>query len=72
MASMRFLATVILHRFRPPAKGKADAAAQVEMTIDMLTAKLKWFNESNATRKAWVEEATEKLAEGSSTFIGAT
>lgn len=64
MASMRFLDGVILHRFRPPAKGKADAAAQVEMTLDMLTAKLKWFNESNATRKAWVEEATEKLAEG--------
>jgi hypothetical protein len=64
MASMRFLNSVILQRFRPPAKGKADAAAHVELTLEVLTAKLKWFNESNATRKAWVEEATEKLAEG--------
>lgn len=64
MASMRFLNGVILQRFRPPAKSKADAAAHVELTLKVLTAKLKWFNESNAMRKAWVEEATEKLAEG--------
>jgi hypothetical protein len=30
----------------------------------VLTAKLKWFNDSNAKRKAWVQEATEKLNEG--------
>lgn len=64
MASMRFLYSVILQRFRPPAKGKADAAAHVELTLEVLTARLKWFNESNVTRKAWIEEATEKLAEG--------
>jgi len=64
VASMRFLNTVILQRFRPPAKGKADAACHVEMTIEVLTAKLNWFNDSNAIRKVWVEEATEKLAEG--------
>ncbi len=64
MASMRFLNSVILQRFRPPAKGKADAATHVEMTIGILTQKLQWFKESNATRRAWVEEATEKLAEG--------
>lgn len=64
LASMRFLEVVILQRFRPPAKGKADAAAHVELTLEVLTAKLKWFRESNATRKAWVEEATEKLDEG--------
>jgi hypothetical protein len=44
--------------------GKADAARHVELTIDVLTAKLKWFCDSNAVRKAWVDEATEKLAEG--------
>ena len=64
MASMRFLNNVILRGFRPPGKGKADAAAHVELTLEVLTAKLRWFNESNATRKAWVEEATKKLAEG--------
>ncbi len=64
MASMLFLNSIVLQRFRPPAKGKADAAAHVELTLKVLTAKLKWFNESNATRKAWVEEATKKLDEG--------
>ncbi len=64
VASMRFMTTVILQRFRPPTTGKADAARHVELAVDVLTAKLKWFNDSNAMRKAWVEEATEKLAEG--------
>jgi hypothetical protein len=63
MASMRFLNSVILQRFRPPAKGKADTAAHVELTLGVLTAKLKWFNESNATRRSWVEEASEKITE---------
>lgn len=61
---MRFLNTIILQRFRPPVKGKADAAHHVELTTEVLTAKLKWFNDSNAKRKVWVQEATEKLGEG--------
>lgn len=64
LVSMRFLNSVILRRFRPPAKGKADASAQVELTLEVLNAKLKWFSESNALRKAWVDEANEKLDEG--------
>ena len=64
VACMRFLNTIILQRFRPPVKGKADAAHHVELTVEVLTAKLKWFNDSNAKRKAWVQEATEKLNEG--------
>jgi hypothetical protein len=64
VASMRFMNTVILQRFRPPATGKTDAARHVDIAVAVLTAKLKWFNDSNAMRKAWVEEATEKLAEG--------
>jgi integrase len=63
-ASMRHLNTVILPRFRPLAKGKADSAGHLQMVIDVLTAKLKWFSDSNAKRKAWVDEALEKLAEG--------
>jgi hypothetical protein len=63
VASMRYLNTVILQRFRPPVNGRADAARHVELAIEMLTSKLKWFKDSNAQRKAWVEEATEKLAE---------
>lgn len=64
LASMRFMNTVILQRFRPPAKGKADSARHIELAVEVLTAKLKWFNDSNIIRKAWVEEAIEKLAEG--------
>lgn len=64
VASMRFLNSIILQSFRPPAKGKPDAARHVELATEVLTGKLKWFNDSNAKRKAWVKEATEKLAEG--------
>lgn len=64
MASMRFLNTLLLHRFRPPEDGKADWAAPVELVIEVLTLKLKWFEDSNAKRQTWVTEALEKLAEG--------
>lgn len=63
-ASMRHLSTIILPRFRPPAKGKADHAGHVQMVLDVLAAKLQWFSDSNARRKAWVDESLEKLAEG--------
>lgn len=63
-ASMRYLNTIILPRFRPPTEGKADSAGHVQMVLDVLTAKLKWFSDSNAKRKAWVDESLEKLAEG--------
>lgn len=63
-ASMRYLNTIILPRFRPPTKGKADSAGHVQMVLDVLTDKLKWFSDSNAKRKAWVDESLEKLAEG--------
>jgi hypothetical protein len=56
--------TLIRQRFRPPAKGKADAAHHVELTIEVLTAKLNWFSNSNVQRKVWVDDATEKIAEG--------
>lgn len=63
-ACMRHLNSIILPRFRPLAKGKTDSAGHVQMVIDILTAKLKWFSDSNAKRKAWVNEALEKVAEG--------
>lgn len=62
-ASMRHLNTVILAGFRPTKKGKADAARHVELAIDVLTGKLKWFRESNNKRKDWVEEALERIEE---------
>jgi len=62
-ASMRHLNTVILTGFRPAKTGKADAARHVELALEVLTAKLKWFRESNNQRKAWVEEAMERIEE---------
>lgn len=64
VASMRFLNTLILRRFRPPAQGKSDSARHVELAIEALTMKLDWFSHSNARRKGWVAEAIEKIAEG--------
>lgn len=63
-ASMRHLNTLLLRRFRPQGKGQADPAAHVELVLEVLTRKLKWFDNSNAKREAWVAEALEKLAEG--------
>jgi len=63
-ASMRHLNTLLLHRFRPQGKNKADPAAYVEVVLAVLTSKIKWFENSNSKRKAWVMEALEKVAEG--------
>lgn len=63
-ASMRYLNIIVLRRFRPQDNGKSDPAARVELVLAILTAKLKWFEDSNAKRKAWVDEVSEKLAEG--------
>ena len=63
VATLRHLNTVILQRFPPIANGKADSARPVELAIEVLTVKLQWFEESNKKRKAWVEEAMEKVAE---------
>lgn len=63
-ASMRHLQTLILAKFGHAVKGKADPARPVELTLEVLTAKLGWFRDSNAKRRAWVEEATDKIAEG--------
>ncbi len=64
MASMRHLNTIILRRFRPPEKGKADHSAHVCLVLMVLKEKLKWFEGSNSTRKEWVNEAMEKMNEG--------
>lgn len=64
MASMRYLNTIVLSRFLPKNKGKADSARHVELAIGALTSKLEWFKSSNTKRKMWVQEASEKMAEG--------
>lgn len=63
-ASMRHLNSVILSGFRPPKKGVGgNSARHIELTMDVLTSKLKWFSESNETRKSWVAEAVARIAE---------
>jgi hypothetical protein len=60
---MRYLNTAILTGFRPIKKGTADAARHIELALEVLTVKLKWFRKSNNTRKAWVEEAMARIEE---------
>lgn len=64
VASMRHLNSIILGKFLPPVNRRADASRSVELTIDVLTAKMKWFRTSNATRKGWVDEAMARINEG--------
>lgn len=64
VASMRHFKTIVLSGFRPVVKSKSDPARPVELAIEVLTAKLKWYRESNADRSAWVEEALARIDEG--------
>ncbi len=63
-ASMRHLNTIILSGFQSEKNDKVDAARPVELTIEVLTSKLRWFRESNEKRRNWVEEAMERIDEG--------
>jgi len=63
VACMRHLKTIVLQGFRPIKKGGADAARHVELALEVLSAKLKWFRESNEQRKSWVNEALERVEE---------
>lgn len=65
MASMRHLKIFAFKGFRPPVEGKTsqDPARYVEMAIERLTAKLRWFSQSNEFRRAWVVEALARIDE---------
>ncbi|NSL53547.1 site-specific integrase [Uliginosibacterium aquaticum] len=65
VASMRCLKMIVLQGYAPIQKGKVDPAAYVDLAIDVLSSKLKWFSGSNALRKSWVHEALERVDEGS-------
>lgn len=62
-ASMRHFKTIVLSSFLPAAKGKPDPARNLELVIEVLTSKLKWFKESNETRLVWVKEALARIEE---------
>lgn len=63
VACMRYLKTIVLRGFRPVKKGVADTARHIDLTLEVLSAKLKWFHESNEQRKSWVQEALERVEE---------
>ncbi|MBU3557176.1 site-specific integrase [Polynucleobacter sp. Ross1-W9] len=64
VASMRHLNVLILAGFPPIKKNKIDMGSQVEMVLEILSAKLKWFQSSNEKRKKWVIEALDRCREG--------
>jgi len=58
LASMRHLKIFVLKGFGPPVEGKTNELnLHVEMVIERLTLKLRWFRQSNELRRSWVEEA---------------
>lgn len=61
LASYRYLKSLELARFRPPAKGSAVHPAAA--AIDRLTAKLKHFESSSQVRRGWVQEALIRVDE---------
>jgi hypothetical protein len=66
LASMRHLKIFVLKGFRPPEKGKTnESALHVELVIERLTTKLRWFRQSNELRCSWVEEALARIDEAS-------
>jgi len=64
-ASMKHLTGAILSGYRPIEKGVPDTGNHIEMVLEILSAKLKWFESSNERRKKWVSEAQERCAENS-------
>lgn len=64
MASMRHLQTIALRGFRPPQEGETNEPSRhVELTIERLAVKLRWFKESNDLRRSWVSEAFARIDE---------
>ena len=62
LASFRRLKVLEVSRWWPP-HGTRDVHP-AQHVIDRISEKLKWFRESNAKRKVWMEEALNKVEEG--------
>lgn len=64
LSSMRHLKTISLSGFSPlRRKASSDPARHVQLTIDKLSTKLRWFKHSNEVRHSWVVEALERIEE---------
>ena len=58
----RQLKVIELSKYRPPEGESTGHPAQ--HAVDRLSAKMRWFKESNALRRGWVEEALARVEEG--------
>ena len=63
-ASMRHFNSMILSGYRPIKKNKSDIGRHIELALEILAKKLKWFENSNEVRKKWVDEALALCLEG--------
>ncbi|UFS72488.1 hypothetical protein LPW11_09905 [Geomonas sp. RF6] len=64
LASMRHLKILSLKGFLPSDRGKdTKGARMIEMAIERLTAKLRWFRQSNELRRKWVIEVLLRIDE---------
>lgn len=65
LSSFRHLKLLELASYRPPQRGKLLAPNHPALvTVERLTAKLQFFEQSSTVRRAWVNEAKERLNEG--------
>lgn len=64
LASLRHLKSLELARYRPPAHGGQTISEHpTYQVVDRLTAKLRFFEQSNPIRKEWVVEARARIHE---------
>jgi len=63
ITSFRHLKTVEVSKLRVQ-RGKDDEQHPARLSIERLSQKLKWFMDSNARRRGWVEEALACVEEG--------
>ncbi|MFJ7884014.1 site-specific integrase [Pseudomonas sp. NPDC096917] len=64
LSSLRVLKTLELVRYRPACTDRSDEVDHPAMlTVERLSAKLRFFQESSEVRRLWVEEALARIAE---------
>jgi integrase len=62
LASFRHLKIIELSKWQPPPRSREIHPAQ--HVIDRISEKLRWFRDSNARRRGWMEEALARVDEG--------
>lgn len=64
IASMKHLNAILIGKYKPIEKNQPDMGSHIELVLEMLVEKLKWFKLSNEKRKEWVYEALDRCNEG--------